>query len=363
MFTITPIHEREIENALRPFVREEFRSIQFGKTGLLVCGEHGGLPLLKLSTRQAEDLVRGRDIDGEQLIPGDRERISAWRLSFGVPKNLSILYALLPKNTAAEIHSAQAKSALTAMRELAGCLLGVEAERGYLGVLLNREAPGTWSPSKGNSNSETKLEQIQESGCCGFVVFNSVASLRQNPDLQTTAFLLNAVKLPGGQVRSLASAEGVMKAKALLSEAYKNALELSIWSAIGSPAQTESVAEVGVRGVPPSLEQRVFYEPKFDRGWPAIPGFSPLNETELTVRWQAQADAAQWGPKQAKTLLREMRANQIRQDTIGNWNFRNWEAKKSLHELKSSTAELLSEDPKQKPEQVVSIDKGMSHSR
>ena len=363
MFTITPIHEREIENALRPFVRKEFQSIQFGKTGLFVCGEHGGLPLQKLSTRQAEDLVRGRDIDGEPLIPSDRERIAAWRLSFRISKSLSILYALLPKTTATEIHSAQTKSALTAMRELAGCLLGIEAERGYLGALLNREASATRSPSsKGNPDSGTKFEQHQESGCCGFVVFNSVATLRQNPDLQTTAFLLNAIKLPGGQVRSLASAEGIMKAKALLSEAYKNALEFSMWSAIGSPEQKESVAQVGVRDVPSSLEQRVFYEPKFDRGWPEIPGFSPLDETELNARWRAQAETAKWGPKEAKSLLREMRANQIRQDFGGTWSFRNWEAQKSIHELKSSTTEALSEAPRQKPEQAVSNSKGMSHS-
>jgi hypothetical protein len=363
MYAITPIHERDIENALRPFVREEFQSIQFGKTSLLVCGEHGALPLLKLSVRQAEDLVRGRDIDGEPLIPSDRERIAAWRLSFNIPKSLSILYALLPENNAAEIHSAQSKSSLTAMRELAGCLLGVEAERGYLGVLLNRDAPTAWSPSpKRTPASETKLEQHLESGCCGFVVFNSVASMRQNPDLQTTAFLLNAVKLSNGQVRSLASAESVMKAKTLLAEAYKSALEFSMWGAIGSPQQKESIAEAGVRDVPASLEQRVFYEPKFDRGWPETPELNPADQKEMIARWRSQGETARWGAKQAKALLREMRANQLREDFSGTWSFRNWEAKKSLDELRSSTTELLSEAPAQKIEKVVANDKSMFHS-
>ena len=337
---------------------------QFGKTELLVCGEHGAIPLLKLTSTQAEDLVRGRDIEGETLIPSDRDRVAAWRISFSVPRSLSILYALLPHTNAGEIDSAQTKAALTVMRELAGCILGVEAERGHLGAILNRDSQTSLSQSvNGATASPTKQEQQPEAGSCAFVVFNSVATLRQNPELQTTAFLLNAIKLPGGQVRNLASAERVMKTKPFLAEAYANALEFAMWSAIGSPRQKESLAEVGVRDVPADLEKRIFYEPQFDRGWPDSPGQSPLDLRGLFAKWREQAESAQWGPKKAKALLKDMRSNQFREDLSGNWSLRKWEAKTVLHQLNASTFQVLSHDPLPKQQQVASNDKGMSHTR
>ena len=264
---LTAIYEQDAEKTYHQFFTKEFRTQQLGQPGrwfLWKTRPPGLHNLVQLS--QFEDLL------GKSRGDGTLHEPVGWRLTFGVGRDTTTLWALSAKPTRESI-AWQHRWAVT---NSLGALMRTVSEHGQT---FPEKNPGA-----------------------AVALFQSGTGIGQIPYLHTTAFFFNTAFLPnGGSARF--SAESVERAADLLYWNYCLQLGINLRQAIGWVGTCEAT------DVPRRLFPALF-DPSLGRGEGRGKFFEyggPFTGEELFAQWRRQAKARGFGPAQAEAVIRNAR--------------------------------------------------------
>ena len=337
--TISPVHEKEAGEAGREFFRKEFRSQQFGTPGRWFGS---GAATLKLKAAVAEtqfrNLLHGRTPDGAETLiqtSADPNRVAAWRLTLTAPKQLSVLWALVPDAERRRIECIHTAAVKRALGSFARCLTGHES-----------------GPPDG------------ERAAALFATFRSGADQHQHPDLHSTVFFINLGLQRDGRWGEF-STNQVQQHADLLRCLYHDTLDWSILRGFG-PVLPFSETEWHPFGIPAPLCERFSSAPTTregpKRGLEHEPG--KLHHGELFAHWQRQARAFGWGPVRVGSYLRAARGAMAVDKLVETVRQRIHRGKETLQKVTNSLMRWTRghEDRPKPPRATSSKDQKMSHS-
>lgn len=302
MLSVSPIKEKEIEQALRPFMGEDFKAHQRGVCAVFTGTPGGSFQFVELKQPEAKGLL----CDLQENESDERNKnaggLAALQFDFTGSMSMSFLYSQSSRPTAVKMEYASATAALTTLKEFAAHF-GESAERGYLGVLLDRDGIGC-------SKSASKAPCAEP---LAFVVFFSVAAYDQTPSLQTTAFLLNTWRDEGRLLRNLVEGGELTRLKGPLREAHAGALDYCLSKAIGNFERQPQIDELRIVGVPQAVAQKLCSGRSL-----ANDQSMALTKQELFDKWHAQGEALGWGPNEASALLRSIERRDLWREAYAN---------------------------------------------
>jgi hypothetical protein len=331
MITITPILERDGDRHYQGFFLPEFVTHRLGKPGQW---QGGAMRKLGLSGPVQRDvfasLLQGRTPEGEELLRCSTltgNRVLGWRITLTAEGPTNTLWALSSGPLRGRIQLGQADAARAAAADFENRLNGRQWWN-------NAQAPG--------------LRSVL------FAKFQSGASPKQTPRLETTLFLFNLLFHTG-------------KENMGLQRDYVTAQQLRLHSIYAASLGTTMLKIVGGRvQVPPQLALRFQGHP------PAHPDQSfgtgrdkPLQGHELSAAWREQARSWGWGPERTAELIHNARPtwSNLIQDykTLGRlwalWAFHPSHSPLRVREVLTRS----SEQSRAQQSQSCDHDHGMSH--
>lgn len=273
MITITPIYEQDGDRLYRAFFRPEFVTQRLGHPGQW---QGGALTRLGLSGPVQEDvftaLLHGRTPGGEALLrhPAQaHKRILAWRINLAADGPANTLWALSAGTLRGRLQVGHAQAARTAAADFENTLNG----RPWWN---NPEAPG--------------LRSVL------FARFQSGASIKQTPRLETTLFLFNLVFQKGSEHRMLRP-DYVAAQQSRLHSTFASSLATTVLKIAGGRLQLPAQLALRFAGHPPAEAAETVGGQRA----------SPLRGPELFAAWREQARSWGWGPERARQMIEHAR--------------------------------------------------------
>ncbi len=332
MVLITPIHEGDVDRLRREFFRPEFLEHRLGKPGQW---QGGAVPRLGLKgpveSKAFANLLQGRTPEGEPLLrpsAPEQNRVLGWRITMASEGSVNALWGL-------------SKGAL----------------RGRMQLIHAQAVQRVVVDFENTLNGRPWLNNPDACGRKSVLVakFQSGASRRQTPRLETNLFLFNVLFEKGGQNRTF-NLKYVLAQQGRMRSVYAAKIETAM-----SPLLADRQAQALT-----TLSWHFESHPPGDATTGArLARERLLPGRELFNAWQDQARGWGWRPEQMRSLIhaagsRPSLTNWMRDArTLGRvWAI--W-VRQPAHSLQRVRIALAGRETRTHTKSAQSKDHGMSH--